>query len=127
MTRRKRSKAIREGLARKRAVEAAEAAQVTVVSRKGTDRRKRDEINYPSHYQDTSMEVADVCEAFNCDWHTGTAIKYLLRAGKKDASTEIADIKKALWYITRRANKKLNKVLLIDIEGNVTHLNSERG
>lgn len=118
MTRRQRSKAIKEGLARKRA---AEAKQVTVVSRKGADRREREEINHPAHYQAGRMEVADVCEAFDCDWHTGTAIKYLLRAGKKDA--EIADIKKALWYITRRANKKLGKILLIDEEGNVNHLN----
>jgi hypothetical protein len=71
------------------------------------------------------MEVADVCEAFELDWHTGTAVKYLLRAGKKH--DEIADIKKALWYIARRANKKLGKILLINEEGNVTHLNLERG
>jgi hypothetical protein len=120
------SRAIKRGLARKKAAESAalKTVQVTRAYNHLANRKvKGEEINHPEHYQasTTSMEVADVCEAFELDWHTGTAVKYLLRAGKKDA--EIADIKKALWYITRRANKKLGKALLIDEEGNVNHLN----
>ena len=101
--------AIRRGLARRRArIE------------NGGGGRPKDEINHPRHYRTNGLEAADVIEAFDCDWHTGTAIKYLLRAGKKDA--EIADIKKALWYIVRRANKKLGKIIMIDEDGDVTHL-----
>jgi len=92
--------------------------------RKQAVRRKGDTVNHPSHYQGKGMEVADVIEAFGLDWHHGTAVKYLLRAGKKDS--ELADIKKALWYVARRAEKLLGKKLLIDEEGVVTHISVER-
>ena len=62
-------------------------------------------VNHPRHYcqHPAGIECIDVIRHYNCD--IANAIKYLWRAGlkaelgKDDASKEIEDLKKALWYI----------------------------
>ena len=44
-------------------------------------------------------------EAWGLGFHTGNAVKYIARAGKKDPSTEIEDLKKAYWYLSRAADQ----------------------
>ena len=62
-----------------------------------------DPIN-PNHYKTKNgLEVIDVIEAFNLNFKLGNAIKYILRAGKKDSITQ--DLRKALWYIQREIIK----------------------
>jgi hypothetical protein len=56
-------------------------------------------VNNPSHYQGKSLEVIDVISDFNLNFCLGNAVKYILRAGKKQNRDE--DLKKALWYIQR--------------------------
>jgi len=58
-----------------------------------------DEINHPFHYTFSNIEVIDVIEDWNLNYHIGNVIKYIARAGKK-GSFDI-DIKKAIWYIDR--------------------------
>lgn len=59
-----------------------------------------DPIN-PNHYKTKSgLEVIDIIEAFQLDFKLGNAIKYILRAGKKDHIVQ--DLKKAIWYIERK-------------------------
>ena len=60
-----------------------------------------DIINHPSHYCDGSIEVIDYIEDKGFGYHLGNAIKYISRAGKKDPSKEIEDLRKAVWYIER--------------------------
>lgn len=54
-----------------------------------------------SHYAslDGSTTVQDVIEAFGMNWNRGNAIKYLIRAGRKDPDKELDDLRKALSYI----------------------------
>jgi hypothetical protein len=60
-------------------------------------------INHPKHYGgDTVYEAIKVIEAWQLDFCLGNAVKYISRAGKKDASKEVEDLKKALWYLQRR-------------------------
>lgn len=61
-----------------------------------------DPVNSPSHYQGNGMEVVDVIEAFGLDksFCLGNVVKYVLRAGKKDATLQ--DLKKARWYLDRQ-------------------------
>jgi len=59
----------------------------------------KEQVNSPSHYQAEGMEVIDIIEAFGLGFSRGNALKYLLRAGKKDCRT--TDLSKALWYIQR--------------------------
>ncbi len=61
-----------------------------------------DPVNRPSHYTDGKIEVIDYIEDKKLGFCLGNAVKYISRAGKKDPSKEIEDLKKAKWYIERR-------------------------
>ena len=54
-----------------------------------------DSVNHPSHYESVvkGVECIDVTEQFN--FNRGNAIKYIWRAGHKDKSKEIEDLRKA--------------------------------
>lgn len=62
---------------------------------------KEDPIN-PPHYTDGKIEVIEFIEDKKLGFCLGNAIKYISRAGKKDPTKEIEDLKKAKWYIERR-------------------------
>ncbi len=70
-----------------------------------------DIINHPSHYTDGKIEVIDFIEDKQLNFHRGNAIKYIARAGKKNAEKEIEDLEKAIWYINREIQRleKLKK------------------
>lgn len=68
-------------------------------------------INHPSHYKGKDgIEVIDVIEAFDLGFCLGNAIKYILRAGKKDNRGPFdsgwQDLKKAKWYLDREIKKE---------------------
>lgn len=54
----------------------------------------------PAHYQ--GDKVMKIIEDFDLDLCKGTAVKYILRAGKKEGESEKDDLMKALWYLERR-------------------------
>ena len=60
----------------------------------------------PSHYggANSTYEVFNVLEAWGLDkdFYLGNVIKYLARAGKKDATKELEDLEKAEVYLKRR-------------------------
>lgn len=60
-------------------------------------------INHPAHYggADNPYEAIKVIEAWDLGFCLGNVIKYISRAGKKETATELQDLKKALWYLTR--------------------------
>jgi hypothetical protein len=60
-----------------------------------------DSVNHPSHYNDGKIEVIEYIEDKNLGFHLGNAVKYISRAGKKDPSKTLEDLKKAMWYIQR--------------------------
>lgn len=64
-----------------------------------------DSVNHPSHYNAAvkGIECIDVAEQFN--FNRGSAIKYIWRAGYKDKSKEIEDLRKAAWYINREIER----------------------
>lgn len=63
-----------------------------------------DQINHPEHYggKNNTYEAIKIIEHFNLDFSIGNAIKYILRAGKKDKEKEIEDLEKAYWYLNRK-------------------------
>jgi hypothetical protein len=63
-----------------------------------------DVVNNPSHYggANNMYETIKVIEAWSLDFCLGNAVKYISRAGKKDPTKELEDLKKARWYIERR-------------------------
>jgi hypothetical protein len=62
-------------------------------------------VNHPSHYNDGKIEVIDFIEDKHLNFHRGNAVKYIARAGKKDKSKEVEDLKKAQWYIEREIKR----------------------
>ena len=70
---------------------------------------KDDVVNHPNHYTDGKIEVIEYIEDKKLGFCLGNAVKYISRAGKKDPSKEIEDLKKARWYIERRI-KELEEV-----------------
>lgn len=64
-----------------------------------------DIVNHPSHYTDGKIEVIDFIEEKSLNFHRGNAVKYIARAGKKDPTKEIEDLKKAEWYIHREIQR----------------------
>jgi hypothetical protein len=68
-----------------------------------------DTVNHPAHYTDGKIEVIDFIEDKKLGFCLGNAVKYIARAGKKDPTKEVEDLKKAEWYIKRRI-KELEEV-----------------
>jgi hypothetical protein len=62
-----------------------------------------DLVNHPPHYSSGGIQSIDVIEAFNLRYHTGSAVKYILRHGRKDNA--LMDLQKARWYIDREITR----------------------
>lgn len=58
-------------------------------------------VEHPDHYNAGGIEVIKAIEAwgFGEGFNKGNAIKYIVRAGKKDPLREVEDLKKARQYI----------------------------
>jgi hypothetical protein len=75
----------------------------------GDTEMKQETVDRPSHYQieigGKAIQVIDLIEAYALNFSMGNALKYLLRAGRKDPLKEAEDLKKAAWYLTREAER----------------------
>ena len=60
---------------------------------------KKEMVDHPDHYQGNKFEVIDIIEDFKLGFHLGNVVKYVLRAGKKDATVQ--ELEKARWYLDR--------------------------
>lgn len=58
-------------------------------------------VNHPSHYTYSSIEPITAIEAWQLPYHLGNVVKYVSRAGHKDASKTVEDLEKAAWYLDR--------------------------
>jgi len=58
-------------------------------------------VDHPSHYGGDSnpYETIKVIDAWDLGFSLGNTVKYISRAGKKDPTKEIEDLKKALFYL----------------------------
>jgi hypothetical protein len=69
-------------------------------------------VNHPNHYggENNPYEVIKVCEAWDLDKdaYLFNVVKYVARAGKKDKTKELEDLKKASFYLDRKI-KNLQK------------------
>ena len=67
-----------------------------------------EKIDHPAHYggADNAYEAIKVIEAWGLGFCLGNTVKYISRAGKKDRSAEIEDLKKARWYLEREIARR---------------------
>lgn len=67
-----------------------------------TERRADvDAINRPAHYTSGRVEVIDAIEAWQLGYRLGNVVKYVARAGKKDPTKALEDLRKGMWYLQR--------------------------
>ena len=67
----------------------------------------------PDHYKGNKagIQAIDIIEIFDLNFSRGNAVKYILRAGRKDEkgydalTKEIEDLKKARWYVDREIER----------------------
>ena len=64
-----------------------------------------DNINHPDHYKAGGIETIDFIEAKELNYNLGSSVKYISRAGKKDPTKYIEDIKKAIWFLNREIQR----------------------
>lgn len=65
-------------------------------------------VNHPVHYGgDVVHEVIKCLEAWELDQdaYLWNAVKYIARAGRKDAAKELEDLRKARFYLERRIKR----------------------
>lgn len=67
----------------------------------------KEQINHPEHYggEDNVYEAIKVIEAWDLGFCLGNVVKYISRAGKKDAGKLIQDLEKAKWYLDHEIDK----------------------
>ena len=61
----------------------------------------KENVNHPSWYgsKDDPYETIKVIQAWGLNFPLGNAVKYISRAGKKDPTKTVEDLRKALFYI----------------------------
>lgn len=75
--------------------------------REDTDKmedQKNDVISHPPYYTQ-GIECMDYIESHKLNYARGNIIKYVTRAGLKDASKEVEDLEKARWYLDREIER----------------------
>lgn len=72
----------------------------------------KEAINGPQHYggKENPYEAIKVIEAWSLGFNLGNTVKYISRAGKKDAAKEIEDLEKAAWYLNRHIENLKTRV-----------------
>jgi hypothetical protein len=66
-------------------------------------------INHPPYYTTGKIEVIDFIEDKELGFCLGNAVKYIARAGKKDPTKTVEDLKKAVWYLNREIGRLENE------------------
>lgn len=66
----------------------------------------REWVNHPQHYKPGTYETWKIINEYGLDkdFYLATALRYILRAGKKHEDKFAEDLRKAIWYLNQRAN-----------------------
>lgn len=68
------------------------------------DNAYKNEVNHPSHY--AALDPEPIAFIRDKDYLTGSALKYIFRAGHKDGAAENVDMGKAAWYLRELVNER---------------------
>ncbi len=71
----------------------------------------KDPVNHPPHYEKHPSKVECITITRHMNFNRGNAMKYIWRAGNKDPSKEIEDLKKAAFYINDEIQRLNNSHL----------------
>lgn len=56
-------------------------------------------VEHPAHYNIGKIEVIDAINEWRLDFDLGNVVKYVARAGHKDPTKIVEDLKKARFYL----------------------------
>ena len=68
-----------------------------------------DPVNHPQHYISHPSGVECITITRHMTFNLGNAIKYIWRAGEKDANRTIEDLEKARWYLADEIDRLKSK------------------
>lgn len=68
------------------------------------DSAHENEVTHPSHY--AALDPEPITFIRDRDYLTGSALKYIFRAGHKDGADENVDMGKAAWYLRELVNEQ---------------------
>ena len=76
------------------------------------NQKNKEQVDHPEHYggAENVYEAIKVIDAWGLGFSLGNTVKYISRAGKKDPTKEVEDLKKALFYLEHHI-KTLEKKL----------------
>ena len=66
-----------------------------------------EQVNHPEHYggEDNVYEAIKVIDNWDLGFSLGNTVKYISRAGKKDPTKELEDLRKAKFYLDHHIEK----------------------
>jgi hypothetical protein len=73
-----------------------------------------DPVNHPAHYTDNPKGIQLIDMIGHLSFPKGAAIKYIYRAGVKDPSKTVEDLRKARWFIDHLIDEALNQEFLLE-------------
>ena len=66
-----------------------------------------EDVAHPKHYTEGKIECIDFIIDKQLNFCLGNAVKYIVRAGKKEGNSAEQDIRKAIQYLLFYINKEL--------------------
>lgn len=79
---------------------------------------EKDEVNHPTHYTHSAVEVIAAIEAWRLGFHLGNVVKYIARAGLKGGpGGRILDLRKARWYLDREIERAVRERAALEGSG----------
>lgn len=74
-----------------------------------------DQVNHPSHY--AALDPEPITFIRDKDYLTGSALKYIFRAGHKEGADENVDMGKAVWYLRELVNEQGPQTVIAILRG----------
>lgn len=66
-------------------------------------------VEHPAHYNIGKIEVIDAINEWRLDFDLGNVVKYVARAGHKDPTKTVEDLKKARFYLDDEISRLTKK------------------
>jgi hypothetical protein len=83
-----------------------------------------EKVNNPTHYHPGTYEAIKVINAWGLGFSLGNVLKYISRAGRKNGSSELEDLKKAQWYLNSAIQDLEGKIELLTNNEDLTTLDT---
>lgn len=84
-------------------------------SGRATDNVHENEVSHPSHY--AALDPEPITFIRDKDYLTGSALKYIFRAGHKNGADENVDIGKAAWYLRELVAERGDQTVIAILRG----------